>query len=64
MSPTEAQEELEEVQSDLRKREDEVCFKKIYEFLSMFCTLICFVKFVNLKDTIRRISFMCKHIKR
>lgn len=30
MSPSEAQEELEEVQSDLRKKEEEVTNLKIY----------------------------------
>ena len=36
MSPTDAQEELEEVQSDLKKREDEVRFADLYYFfLSM-----------------------------
>lgn len=30
MSPNEGQEELEEVQSDLRKREDEVSFLELF----------------------------------
>lgn len=34
MSPTEAQEELEEVQSDLRKRDDEVNFSHWFTFCS------------------------------
>lgn len=36
MSPTEAQEELEEVQSDLRKRDDEVNLKKKHSFIQQY----------------------------
>lgn len=41
MKPTDAQEELEEVQSDLRKREDEVSQGRSSDFIALLTKYYC-----------------------